>query len=125
MKKGIKINVATQQVEEVFINHYTDIYKEIGNGCNLFCCPVEFENGDTLYADDEALLQENVEGCFAMENFRYPIVGNAIILGTDEEGESVNAKTKKEDLHIIFGNKEVAEQYRKSAMLTQPEIYTF
>ena len=125
MKKAIKINVTTQKVEEVFISDYTDIYKEIGNGCNLFCCPVEFENGDCLYADDEALLQENVEGCFAMENFRYPIVGNAIILGTDEEGESTNAKTNISDLNILFGDKTVAEEYRKSAMMRQPEIYTF
>ena len=113
--KAIKINVATQTVEEVTIgNDYKEIYSLIGNDCRLFCCPVEFPNGDTLYADDEALLNENLEGCFLLEGFSYPICGNAIILGTDGEGESESAKTTVEEIlqQIIFGNKEVAEQHR-------------
>lgn len=124
--KAIKINVATQTVEEVTMSKdYKEIYSLIGNGCNLFCCPVEFANGDTLYADDEALLNENLEGCFVLEGFSYPICGNAIILGSDEEGESVSAKTTVDDIlsQIIFGNKEVAEQHRQKAMSSSPEIY--
>lgn len=124
--KALKINVKTQEIENITISEdYTEIYKKIGNGCNLFCCPIQFENGDVLYADDEALFQENLEGCFSLPNFKYPIVGNAIILGSKGNGDSDNVKTKPEDLDIIFGNNVVAEEYRRNAIMQRPEIITF
>ena len=115
MKKALKIDVVAQTVTEVKIDKYQDIYSQIGNGCNLFCCPVDFENGDTLFADDESLLRE-VEGCFLFPDWSYPIVGNAIILGTDEEGDSIDCKSTIEEItsQIMWGNKEVAEEYQKS-----------
>jgi hypothetical protein len=124
MKKALKIDVVNQTVTSIMIDDIKDIYKEIGNGCDLFCCPVDFENGDTLYADDESLLRENVECCFLMDNWSYAIVGNAIILGTDEEGESVDCKSSPIDIHsqIIWGNKEVAEEYRRVALSKTPEF---
>ena len=124
MKKALKIDVVNQTVTEITIGESNDIYKEIGNGCELFCCPISFENGDTLYADDESLLRENVEGCFLMDNWSYAIVGNAIILGTDEEGESIDCKYSPIDVYsqIIWGNKAVAEEYRKVALSKTPEF---
>ena len=124
MKKALKIDVVNQTVTNIIIDDINDIYKEIGNGCQLFCCPVDFENGDTLYTDDESLLRENVEGCFLMDNWAYAIVGNAIILGTDEEGESVDCKSSIMDIYkeIIWGNKQVAEKYRNVALSRTPEF---
>lgn len=124
MKKALKIDVVNQTVTSIMIDDIKDIYEEIGNGCNLFCCPVEFENGDTLYNDDESLLRENVEGCFLMDNWSYAIVGNAIILGTDEEGESVDCKSYPMDIYkeIIWGDKKVAEEYRNVALNKTPEF---
>ena len=124
MKKALKIDVVNQTVTSIMIDDIKDIYKEIGNGCDLFCCPVDFENGDTLYADDESLLRENIEGCFLMHNWSYAIVGNAIILGTDEEGESVDCKSSSMDIYkeIIWGNKSVAEEYRSVALSKTPEF---
>lgn len=124
MKKALKIDVVNQTVTNITINDLDDIYKQIGNGCELFCCPVSFENGDTLYADDESLLRENVEGCFLMDNWSYAIVGNAIILGTDDEGESIDCKSSPMDIYkeLIWGNKEVAEEYRKVALSKTPEF---
>jgi len=124
MKKALKIDVVNQTVTNILIDDIDDIYKEIGNGCELFCCPVNFENGDTLYADDESLLRENVEGCFLMPDWAYAIVVNAIILGTDEEGESVDCKYSIMDIYqeIIWGDKLVAEQYRKVALSKKPEF---
>ena len=124
MKKALKIDVVNQTVTNILIDDIEDIYKEIGNGCELFCCPVNFDNGDTLYADDESLLRENVEGCFLMSDWAYAIVGNAIILGTDEEGESVDCKSSIMDVYqeIIWGDKLVAEKYRKVALSKKPEF---
>jgi hypothetical protein len=113
MKKAIKIDVVNKTIYEVEIKKDKDIYYHIGNECNLFCCPVEFVNGDVLYADDEALYRQNIEGCFVMESWKYPIVGNAIILGSDEEGDSIDHKSTIKDISekIVFGSKEIAKEY--------------
>ena len=123
--KALKIDVINQTITEVEIKHTNEIYGLIGNGCNLFCAPVDFDNGDTLFSDDEALLHEKVEGCFGMENWMYPLVGNAIVLGSDEDGHICDCKSKPEDLlgKLIWGNKETAEMYRDHAM-RQPVIIT-
>ncbi len=109
--KALKIDVATKKVTQVEIQDYKEIYKHIN--AELFCCPVQFPNGDVLYADDEGLLKE-VVGCFCMPNWNHPIVGNAIILGSTEYGESTDCKTKAEYLQstILFGNKELVEFYK-------------
>ena len=127
--KAIKIDVTNQTISQITIGKdYKEIYTQIGNNCDLFCCPFEFENGDCLYADDEALLKE-VEGCFAFPNWNYPIVGNAIILGTDydNDGESTDAKSEISQLQetIIWGNKAVAEMYQDYASKNTPDIISF
>ena len=125
--KALKIDVVNKSVTTIQIKDYTEIYAAIGNKCETFCCPIDFPNGDTLYADDESLLNENIEGCFMMPDWNYPIVGNAIILGTDEEGESIDCKTSSMDIlsEIIFGNKEVAIEYRDYALSKSPMIISF
>jgi hypothetical protein len=111
MKKALKINVEAKTITEILIDDsISSIVKEIGNNCNYFCCPYEFANADTIYADDESLLRrDDIRGGFMItDTWVYPIVGNAIILGTDEEGDSIDCKTKITDLeNIIFvGEKE-------------------
>jgi hypothetical protein len=95
MKRALKINVETKKVEEVFISDgIEDISKQIGNGCQYFCCPFTFDNNDTIYADDESLLRlDDVKGGFLLKGWTTPIVGNAIILGTNSEGESIDCKS--------------------------------
>jgi len=124
--KALKIDVVNKTITEIELEHTKEIYQIIGNGCHTFCAPVEFDNLDTLFADDEALLQSNLEGCFMFPDWKYPIVGNAVILGTDYEGDVCDAKSKADDLLelIIFGNKEVAEMHRDNA-LSQPMVMSF
>jgi hypothetical protein len=124
--KALKIDVVNQKITKIEITNYKEIYSAIGNGCNLFCCPIEFENGDVLYSDDEALLHGEVEGCFSMVDWNYPLVGNAIILGSDEEGGMADSKTKANEIleKIMWGNKEVAETYAEYAMQS-PTFITY
>ena len=124
--KALKIDVVNQTISKIEITNYKEIYSAIGNGCNLFCCPIEFENGDVLYSDDEALLHGEVEGCFSMVDWNYPLVGNAIILGSDEEGGMADSKTKANEIleKIMWGNKEVAETYAEYAMQS-PTFITY
>lgn len=116
MKKAIKIDVEKQSVYEIEIgDDFREIYPHIGNGCSLFTVPVQFENGDSLYADDEGLLHQEMIGGFIMENWRCPIVGNAIILGTDDEGDSIDYKSNIPDIEkrIDWLSKSQAELYKK------------
>jgi hypothetical protein len=100
MKKAIKIDVELKKVYEIELgDDYREIYNAIGNGCELFCVPISFENGDSLFSDDEILLRENdVKGAFMMPDWSYPIYNNAIILGTDDEGNSVDYKSNIDEI---------------------------
>ena len=122
--KVIKINVETQTIENVTIeNSSKDIYAQIGNGCALFCIPVQFENGDDLFADDESLLRENdIKGGFIMPDWRIPIVGNAVIFGTTWDGDNCDCKTTIENLKdkVKFLDAKTCQDYAKAALNGQP-----
>jgi hypothetical protein len=129
MKKAIKINVENKTIESIEISDGIEsISKEIGNNCEYFCCPYTFENNDTIYADDESLLRMNdIKGGFKMENWVYPIVGNAIILGTDDEGDSIDYKSDINEIiaKIIFVDKKESKEWAKKVMSGETKIYTF
>jgi hypothetical protein len=95
--KAIKINTDIQKIEIVEIGDWKDIAPAIGNGCTTFCCPVTFDNKDTIYADDEGLYND-FKGGFMLEGWAYPLVGNAIVLGTNNRGGSIDAKSTIEEL---------------------------
>ncbi len=106
--KAIRIDVTKKTFEVVEISDYKDIYKHIGNDCSMFECPFSFDNGDAIYVDEEGLYHD-FEGGFKMKDWSYPVVGNALILGTDfETGESQSVLTKVEELQkqIIFVSKQ-------------------
>ena len=123
MKKAIKIDVLNKTIYEVEITQEKNICYHIGNGSTVFCCPFQFENGDAIYADDEALYRQQY-GCFVIKGWKYPIVGNAIILGTDSEGDSISHKSKIEDFSekIVFGSKEITEEYVMA--ITSPDKFS-
>jgi hypothetical protein len=129
MKKGIKINVQTKKLEYVELaDDYTDIYTNIGNGCKLFQVPYEFDNKDTIFIDEEICLRENdIMGGFMMENWRYPLLNNGIILGCDNEGNSIDCKNTIEELEdiIFFVPVEVAKKWARIVSNTPPKIYSF
>ena len=59
-----------------------------------------FRNEDTLYVDDEGLLtKENYCFEFTYDNGHVaPLMGKALVLGTDAEGESVAVKSSLEEV---------------------------
>jgi hypothetical protein len=71
-----------------------------------------------LYTDDEGLLHDTMQGCFWFPDWDYPLVGNAVIWGTDEDGESIDAKTRIEDLIEIikWGDADAAETQKINAL---------
>ena len=126
--KAILINVKNQSVTQIEMSDdYNEIYTHIGNGCRTFEVPVEFDNGDVLYVDEEGLLQPDKEGAFIMSGWNRPIVGNALIIGADAEGNSVDAKTNADDVARIirFMPKNIAEEYAKVALSGKQFIVHF
>jgi len=110
--RALKINSELRIIEEVQINDWREISKAIGNNCDTIAAPVQFDNNDTIYVDDEGLFHP-FNGGYMFENWSYPIVGNGIIQGTDDEGESTEPITTKEELEktIIWVDKAKCEQW--------------
>jgi len=122
--EAIKINSEERKIEIIEINNWKQIAPAIGNGCTIFACPVSFENGDTIYIDDEGLYN-NFEGGFIMEDWYCPLVGNAIILGTDYEGESIDAQSTIEEIEksIKWVDKQDCLNWQSEALNNGPVIY--
>ena len=123
------IDVVDKTVTQIQLgDDFTEISKKIGNGCEYFCCPYVFANNDTLYTDDESLLRpDNIKGGFMLLGYHSKLVGNGVILGTDDEGESVDAKSSIDNIasRITFLCEDECKAYAKYITSRQPIIYTF
>jgi hypothetical protein len=80
---------------------YTNIYDHIGADC--FDVARVYQNGDGIFVDDEGLLKQP-EFFFFHRNYPSPLCGKGLMLGCDEEGESIAPKTSFEQLceDIVF-----------------------
>lgn len=110
--RAILINPELKQVTEIEVGgDYKEIYKVIS--CDTFSCPVTYDNNDCLYCDDEGLFKPQ-KGGIIMKNWYYPILGKILILGTNEDGESADAKTDIRffENQITWLNEAQAERYR-------------
>jgi hypothetical protein len=130
--KAIKINVEKKKLEYVELdltnNDNAEIYKHIGNGCSHFECPKGFQNDDIIYTDEEICLRENdIKGGFMMENWKYPLLNNGIILGTNLKGESIDCASKIEDLEnkIFFVSIELAKIWARTVINTPPKMFFY
>jgi hypothetical protein len=97
MTQVIVVNSEKQTIEFAEISNYKDIYPLIGNDCDTFCCPVSFDNADTLYADDEALYHP-YDGGIIMPDWDYPLIGNFVIVGTDEDGDNADVQSTLDEI---------------------------
>jgi len=98
--KAILINPKEEIIRVIsYDGDYMTIYKFLE--CRTFECVYPFDNGDTLFIDEEGLLKESnyafdVLGSNELWNRTY--LGKALILGTDAEGESIECKSKLDDI---------------------------
>lgn len=93
--RAILIDPEKRSVTEIQIGKdYKEIYKAID--CSCFSCPIEYDNADTLYCDDEGLFKDQ-KGGVIMKDWDYPVLGKMLVLGTDiESGESKDAESTLE-----------------------------
>jgi len=114
--KVLLIDPETQTIKEIEIEKgIKAIYEAMD--CEMFECPIYFDNGDVLYCDEEGKLnREKLVG-----GFTYPkqwgdvIMNKALVIGTDHStGDSVSCKSTPEYVKNAWGpiqfiNKEKCE----------------
>jgi hypothetical protein len=96
--RGILIDPQTFALTEVHLEPGKDRLQQIYHllRCDLFDC-VGLGNGDTLYVDDNGLATGSPYH-FIVSDYPQPLVGRGLVLGADDEGESVSAKASLDDL---------------------------
>jgi hypothetical protein len=99
------IDPAACTVTEVaHTDDFRQIYTLIGADC--FTAVTAYENGDSIYVDDEGLLRNPRPPMFLHRNYPDPLAGKGLVLGCDRrDGESRSAQTALDTLKrdILFG----------------------
>lgn len=97
MKKAILIDSTNNEIREVEIG---DDYREISKtiGCDLFTV-VHIGGINDVYVDDEGLLTLTRDSrFFHLKPYPEPLAGNGLILGCNDEGESISTDLSIEDV---------------------------
>ena len=125
--RAILINPQQESIRHIsYDGDYKSIYRIIQ--CTTFEAVYPFDNGDTLWIDEEGLLREsNFAFNIRADNakFNQTIMGSALILGTDAEGESIECKSNLDDIknRINFQGKVAIESDGQGFTLTPWHIY--
>lgn len=94
--KAILIDAKAQEVREVNLDgSLQNIYRELSNDehkVDTFDV-VRLENNDAIFVDDEGLLIEPAAPYyFVYGKSKWILAGNGLVIGTDDEGDSVDPK---------------------------------
>lgn len=103
--RAILIDPFDESVTEVeYDGDYKNIYKLLSHPEHHVDCftVVYLENGDGIFVDDEGLFKDP-KHFFTYTGYDQPIAGKGLVLGTDEEGNSVSPKTVLGDLQPKIG----------------------
>lgn len=96
--RGILIDPWFKAIREVEVDQGIDaMYKimshPLGPKVDIFTMGMNWPNGDVLYVDDEGFLKPGGRLFLIDRLDRQPLVGCGLILGSDAEGNSVDAKS--------------------------------
>ena len=88
--KAILIDSINKEVKEVEIGKGIDeMYKFLN--CQCFTIATYLPKDDAIFVDDEGLMN-GTDVFFTYEVAHQPFAGNGLIMGCDDEGESVDCK---------------------------------
>lgn len=94
--KALLIDPVTRTISEVEYNgNYKQIYDLID--ADTFDIARLYPNGDGAFVDDEGLLKP-CDHFWLHENYPSPLAGKGLLLGCDDEGESIAPSTDIESL---------------------------
>ena len=129
--KAYLINPTTKTIEQIdYSGDYHDIYKL----CNfeIFTLVTMTGDGDGVFVDDEGLLKEGQDFFYVThENgdlSQYVMLaGCGLVLGCDDQGESVEPKMSIDDLRsrIHWANPMEAETERERLLTEYPKVIGF
>jgi hypothetical protein len=111
--KAILIDSTAQEVREIEIENKLEAYYA-AIGCNTIDAvyPGELEGRDVVYVDDNGLL-DGPQHFFHLAGFPTPLAGNGLVIGTDDEGESVDAATPVDQVRQGVMFKDLAQVRRE------------
>lgn len=107
--RAIFIDSTDKQVYEARIkgNDFREIRDLIG--CLIIAGGYSFENGDYMYVDDEGLFQSNRNGFIinvpGNSYGEQQLIGNALIVGSDEDGNDQDATSTIDYIKSIISFK--------------------
>lgn len=113
MIKGIFIDAQTKSVSSIVLKKdsvYEALKKWVGSP---FTVGTILENEDTVFVDDEGLIN-GTRYFFELEGAHQPFAGNALIFGSDTEGDSISVKSKLDAIRrrvTFLSALEVARRY--------------
>lgn len=87
---------------EVTDIEYSGDWREIRTliDCDIFTV-AHIGDGNDVFVDDEGLLKDLYSTAFfAVDGYPQPLAGKGLVLGCDDEGESVSPSIKAEDLKV-------------------------
>lgn len=95
MMQAILINPFDKTIEEI---EYSGDWKDISSllECDIFTTAYFDDTDDSVYVDDEGLYVED-QAFFTIGNYPQPLAGRGLILGCNDEGDSVDCKTTLEE----------------------------
>lgn len=94
--KAFLIDPKAQRITEVeYDGDYRSIYKSLD--CVRFDVVEINAEKDCVFIDDEGLMSEDAY-FFGVQGFPNPLAGKGLVLGTDDEGDSIEPTIGMEDL---------------------------
>lgn len=110
--KAFFINPSTQNITTVdYDGDWRKINRMIDAIRGSFDVVRLYKNGDAAFVDDEGLYAEE-QMFWIHKNYPTPLAGKSLLLGTDDEGDSVEPQTSfddlKHDIHFIGDRFELA-----------------
>lgn len=97
-QKAILIDTKNRDVREVEYKDYKDIQAFVGSP---FCIGMNFENGDTVFVDDEGLIN-GTEQFFTITGGHQPFAGSGLIVGMEEMNEEGEETTKDPETTVAW-----------------------
>ena len=100
--------------------NYQSIYGHIGADC-FDTCRFSRQNGDCAFVDDEGLFKPD-QAFFLIGEYPTPLAGKALVLGTDEAGDSISPETFLTDLKVAWASPVTPEVW--VAEVWEPQLTT-
>jgi len=109
MMQAILINPFDKTIEEI---EYSGDWKDISSllECDIFTTAYFDDTTDSVFVDDEGLYVED-QAFFTIGDYPQPLAGRGLILGCNDEGDSVDCETTLEEAKAMvtfLGNNPMA-----------------